>query len=364
MPGGGRVIWRSFLGSGTFLYFYRYNINHCQLISQHAEFHYAEEEMMKSRPVLILAILVLMLLASCGQAATSVPKKAALATQAPALAAQPQAAATMQPVSAPTSVTYGDAGTNVSAVLPSQRKIIKNSELTLQVTDTDMAIDGVTQVTGDLGGYIISSRVWLENVNGVMLKYSTITLGIPVEQFETALRRLRGLSIKVLDEAETGEDVTDQYVDLQSQLVNLQDTRDRIRSFLDNAKTVDEALKVNQQLSDIEGQIEQIQGRMNFIQNRSAVSTITVTLKQQPPDFSLTPTRTPSPTLTPTPTQTPLPWKPGETARQAGQTLTSAYKGIVDILIWLLIFVVPILLIPGLIVWGIWYLAKRKKKQS
>jgi Domain of unknown function (DUF4349) len=314
-----------------------------------------------------LAILFLISTAACGAPATmAAPATAAPATAAPATAAPaaPAAAATMPPVALPESATY-NTGTGETVLLAqaSQRKIIKNSELTLQVKDTDISIDGVTQIAGDLGGYIISSRVWFENVSGKLLKYSTITIGMPAEQFETALRRLRSLSIKVVDETDSGEDVTDQFVDLQAQLVNLQATRDRIRKFLDNAKTVDEALKVNQQLSDIEGQIEKVQGRINYIQNRSAVSTITVNLQQQPPVVTPTPTLTPTPTETPTPTSTPLPWKPGDTVGHAGKTLTSAYKGIVDILIWLFVFVVPILILPALIVWGIVYLATRKKKK-
>jgi uncharacterized lipoprotein YehR (DUF1307 family) len=320
----------------------------------------------------LLALLLLISTAACGAPATAAPATAAPATAAPATAAPamaapaaPAAAANVPPAELSESVTYNtSSGETVLLAQASQRKIIKNAELTLQVKDTDNSIDGVTQITGDLGGYIISSRVWFEYVSGNSLKYSTITIGMPAEQFETALRRLRSLSIKVVNETDSGEDVTDQFVDLQSQLVNLQATRDRIRKFLDNAKTVDEALKVNQQLSDIEGQIEKVQGRINYIQNRSAVSTITVNLEQQPPAVTPTPTLTPTPTATPTPTSTPLPWRPGETVRDAGKTLTSAYKGIMDILIWLFVFFVPILILPALIVVGIVYLVRRKNKKK
>ncbi len=242
--------------------------------------------------------------------------------------------------------------------------IIKNGELTLQVKNVDAAIDGVMQVASDLGGYIISSRVWYQDTNGENMKYSTITLGVPVEQFESMLRRLRGLSTKVLDENETGEDVTDQFVDLQSQLQNLQATRDRLREFLKDAKNVDEALKVNQELTNIEGQIEEIQGRMNYLQNRSAYSTITVTLQPEPPQYTPTPTATATATRTPTATSTPVPWKPGDTFNSAGKTLSSAYKGIADTLIWVFVFIVPIVLPPILLVWGIWTLAKRKTNKQ
>src|SRR5574339_927729 len=138
-----------------------------------------------------------------------------------------------------------------------------------------------------------------------------MTIGVPVDQFERMLTGLRELAIRVVDESGSGEDVTDQYVDLQSELQNLEATRARILEFLQAAKTVDEALRINQELANIEGQIEQIKGQMNYLNDRSAYSTITLNLE---PEF---PVLTPTPTSTPMPTATPIPWNPGETFGEA-----------------------------------------------
>ena len=118
------------------------------------------------------------------------------------------------------------------------RLIIKDAELELTVEDTDVAIDRLTQIVDDAGGYIISSRVWYEKWLDSDYKYASLTLGIPVEQFEATMRRLRGIALKVDDERASGQDVTDEYVDLESRLRNLEATRDRIREFLDQAQNV------------------------------------------------------------------------------------------------------------------------------
>ncbi len=233
--------------------------------------------------------------------------------------------------------------------------IIKNGDINLLVEDTDIAIDRATQVIGDLGGYIVSSRVWYQPyIDGNNYKYATITIGIPVDQFERTLSRLRGLAVKVLDETATGEDVTNQFVDLQSQVTNLEATRDRIKSFLDEAKTVDEALRINQELSNVEAQIEQLKGQMNYLQDRSAYSTITVNFEPVLPEIVSTPTPTPLPS------PTPIPWNPGSTFQSAKKTVTFAYQGIVDFLIWVLVVFVPIVAPPILILWGLWKLFTRR----
>jgi len=234
--------------------------------------------------------------------------------------------------------------------------IIKNADVKLQVENTDNAIDRITQLVGDLGGYIVSSRVWYQDYSGTNYKYATISMGVPVDQFETAMRRIRGLALRVLDENASGQDVTTEFVDLQSQLGNLEATRDRIRGFLDDAKTVEESLRINQELSTIEDQIDKVKGRMNYLTGRSSYSTITVNLE---PDLPVL-TPTPTPTLRPTPT--PTVWNPGTTFDGAKQTVTVAYQGIIEMLIYIVVVIVPILLPPALIIWLVWTFFNRKKK--
>lgn len=315
---------------------------------------------MKSRITLLPVFLLLgmLVLNACGASAAEAPEvyiEEAAATEAPAqdasnapvAPAEGEAASTLKEGS-----VYETGSTDNVAV--TTHLIIKNADMRLLVEDSDVAIDRITQTVGDSGGYIISSRVWNQaHFDGKNYKYATITMGVPVLTFERTLNRLRDLSLDVLDENASGEDVTDQYVDLQSQLVNLEATRERIKSFLDQAKTVEEALLINQQLSEIERQIEEIKGRINYLQDRSSFSTITVNIEPKLPEYI-------PPTPTPTPTPMPEEWKPGETVSSAWQTLTKAYQGFVDLLIWFLLVFVPIFGPPILIIWVILKLVFRK----
>ena len=322
---------------------------------------------MKTRFNLLALFILLgaMIISACGGAA---------ATEAPMLAVeQPAVAESMgqsdaakeafapssdtSPASVDNSGAYPVAGANSDAeraAFAASHMIIKNGDIKLLVEDTDIAIDRATQIIGDMGGYIISSRVWYQPYyDGENYKYATISIGVPVDQFERSLSRLRGLAVKVLDETASGEDVTNQFVDLQSQVTNLEATRDRIKSFLDDAKTVDEALRINAELANVEAQIEQIKGQINYLQDRSAYSTITVNFEPVLPELIATPTPTPTPNI----------WKPGETFNNAKRTVTYAYQGIVDFLIWVFVVFVPIFAPPVLIIWGLWKLLTRKSKK-
>ena len=90
------------------------------------------------------------------------------------------------------------------------------------------------------------------------------------------------------------------------------------------------------------------------VNDRSAYSTITVNLEPELPML------TPTPTATPQPTATPIPWKPGEEFGKAKGTVTVLYQGIGNFLIWLVVVILPIILPPALILWGIWKWLNRK----
>ena len=148
-----------------------------------------------------------------------------------------------------------------------------------------------------------------------------------MDQFEAAMRAFRTLGT-VMDESASGEDVTDEYVDLNSRLGNLYATQERLRTFLDQATTISETLTVHEELTAIEAEISLVQGRINFLQDRAAFSTITVNL--QP--FIPTPTPTPTPTATMIPTAES--WRPGDTAQTALVQLQESGQSFFDFILY------------------------------
>ena len=330
---------------------------------------------MKSRSSLfMLPVFALMLvLAACGGAASATEAPMVEAPYSDIVSEEPlpgndplsqvgapaeraegeESAADFAPMPTAAAFEIANASGDLTVIERSNRMIVKNADVRLMVDDTDVAIDRATQIISDGGGYIVSSRVWYQDYYGDNLKYASITIGVPVDEFENVLSRLRRLAVRVVDETAAGDDVTEQYVDLQSQLVNLEATRARIQEFLQDAKTIDEALRINYELANIEAQIEQIKGRMNYLNDRSAYSTITVNLEPE------------MPVLTPVPTATPIPWDPAETFGEAKNTLAELYQGVGNFMIWLVVIILPVVLPPALILWGLWkWLNRRALKPS
>lgn len=267
---------------------------------------------MNARTEVLLGAVAAALLAGCSPGA---------ATPAPLLAVSPlatQVAATAAPFAA------GD--TARLAMFPSANQlVIKNADLEILVEDTDLALDQVTQLAADFGGYIISSETWY----AAEAKHGSLRLAIPAAQFEAVINRLRHLGLKLLRETTTGQDVSAEYSDLQTRLTNLEVTAARVRTFLDAAVTVEEALEVNARLSDLEGQIERVKGQMRYYEGRAAMSTVALTFRPELVE--------PEPPTLPN-------WDPRATFARAGRVLINFWQAVLDAAIWAGVLGAPVLI--------------------
>lgn len=327
-----------------------------------------------SKVIFLVCILTASVLSACfgGAAAPAAPAASeeaasAAAAEEPAVElpeeapAQEEAPAPENAEPAQVQPLLAQAGTGRPVNRPG-RLIIKDGQITLVVSDTDVALGRITQIISDLDGYIISSRVWREAVLGVDQKFGTLTVGVPVERFEAALVRLREIGSQVKDEQASGQDVSDEYVDLDSRLESLEATRERILSFLEKATTVEETLQVNAQLAEVEEDIAQVRGRMNYLFDRAAFSTITIQVEPEPPQLTPTPTATATATPTPTPSPTATPWRPGDTVRSASRTLVNSGQRLTEWLIQFVIVVVPCFMPIVLAAVGVWWYFRRRPR--
>ncbi len=206
------------------------------------------------------------------------------------------------------------------------RLVMKNGEVTVLLNGqgTESAVSRAIDYVNTFGGYVLSQRTWLD---GEGFRYATLTLGVPVGEFEALLGAFKGLG-QVQSESVSGQDVTDSTVDLGSRIGNLTANQERTRGFLDQTTSITETLHVFQTLQQLEGQVGDLQGQQNFLTDRSAVGTITLTLLPAIP----TPTPTPTPTATPLPT--PEGWRPGDTAETAVTLLQNNAQDTADFFIY------------------------------
>jgi len=226
-----------------------------------------------------------------------------------------------------------------------ERMIIWNAEISLTVEDVQASIESTQALAHSLGGYAIGSESWLQDDQ----LYARLTIRVPAERFEEAMAQLRDLALKVNRESANSEDVTDQYVDLESRLRHLEAKEAQLLEFLGDAEDTEAVLAVYEHLDETQAEIEQVKGRMNYLEKLSAMATITVELNPEEAE----------------PPVVEEGWQPGRTLRNAARALLNTLKTLVDVAIWAAIYLLPILLLLALpVVAVIWFIRRRRRRQA
>lgn len=224
-----------------------------------------------------------------------------------------------------------------------ERLIIRNASLELVVDDTEEAVDNLNAMASEMGGYVVESNMYTYQ-EGMR---AHLTLRVPAEKLDGALERVRALATEVRRESISGQDVTEEYVDLKSRLRYLEATEERLLEFMDEAEDTEAALEVYGRLQSIQADIEQVKGRMQYLEQSAAMATIDVDII---PNALAQPIEVGG-------------WHPEGTLRGAFESLIKVLQFLVKALIVIVVFIIPVLLVLALPLVGLFFLVRKIRRR-
>ncbi|WP_416151104.1 DUF4349 domain-containing protein [Salipaludibacillus sp. HK11] len=162
----------------------------------------------------------------------------------------------------------------------SERMVIYNGDISIEVNDFNDARIHIQDEVDQLGGFVVESSVYQQGSendrqNGMLI------VRIPQEYFHSFLNDLETTSSKVLEKATSGNDVTEEFVDLESQLRSKETVEERLLAFLAEANNTEDLLSISNDLSDVQEDIERIKGRKLYLQNHVELSTVTIHIQER-----------------------------------------------------------------------------------
>ncbi|MBC7814848.1 MAG: DUF4349 domain-containing protein [Burkholderiales bacterium] len=229
-----------------------------------------------------------------------------------------------------------------------RRIVLKNATLTVKVADPEAQSVAISLMAEDMGGWVVTSNSYQTTLtSGEAVTNASVTVRVPAEHLNEALDIVKSDAIEVQSENISGQDVTQDYIDISSRLNNLEAAEEQLQEILDTARTAQDVLAVFNELTRIRGDIEVVRGRIQYYDEASSYSSLTVTLW---PDVAA------SAQL--------QGWQPTNTVESAFVALVNVLQGAVDVAIFLVVFGLPLLLVVGIPLWLIIRTYRRRRRAS
>ncbi len=212
-----------------------------------------------------------------------------------------------------------------------EQRIIKTGYLDLTVANVDETATKISAYAQGKGGFVQDTTVG-ERTDGT--KYGSVTVRVPSSEFENAMTEIKTYATVVTTATVTGQDVTEQYADLQTQLANAEAQKAQYLEILKKATTVEEILMVQPYIDQATSSINTLKGQLQYLSNVTSFSTISISLAEEPT------VRAPS-----------KEFRPIDAAKAAVQALVDTAQALAIVLIWLVVLGGPIAIALSLLIW-------------
>ena len=219
-------------------------------------------------------------------------------------------------------------------------KIQKNGSVSILVEHIDTALDSLKTLNGKYSGQITNIYDHGQGNDRVV----TITVKVAVEDFEAYYNELREIGGEVTYANVSTLDVTEEYIDITSRLANLRSTETQLVKILERADTVTDILAVQRELNTVRGDIESYEQRKRYFDSQTDYSYMSVTFALDKTGLNVAEEE----------------WKPWGEFKAALGSLISVVKGLVNVIIWLIVFS-PLVLIPFFV---IRYFVKKRRARN
>ena len=155
------------------------------------------------------------------------------------------------------------------------RKLIRNVDMDVETESFDVLLASAQSQAEELGGYIESSSISNSSYasSTSAARSARLTARIPSEKLDGYLAGISKQS-NVTRKSESTEDVTLQYVDLQSHKKALLAEQESLLSMMEQAESIEDIIAINEQLTDVRYQIESMESQLRTYDNQVDYSTV------------------------------------------------------------------------------------------
>jgi hypothetical protein len=158
-------------------------------------------------------------------------------------------------------------------------KVIRQGQISFVSRDAMAARRALDRVRERFGAEV--QQEYLSNTD-YEIRY-TLQLRVPATRLDSLVAALENGLGEVEQKSIQAQDVTAEYIDLETRMANKRAYLDQYRALLKETRTIDDALRVREQIRQLEEELESVTARRNYLAGQVAMSTLEVTIVQRKP---------------------------------------------------------------------------------
>lgn len=162
--------------------------------------------------------------------------------------------------------------------IPADRKIIWNADLEFQVKNVDESTKEISKLCSKYNAFISHMNLTSSNYE----ISNRITIRVDNENFNKLINEIKGTSTFIRKVEIKSNDVTEEFIDIESRLKTKKEVRDRYIDILRNRSgEIKDVIAAEDAIRKITEEIEAKEGRLRFLQDKVSQSTIDLEIYQK-----------------------------------------------------------------------------------
>ena len=172
------------------------------------------------------------------------------------------------------SSSTADSAAGETAIDPQNQKLIRTVYMDAETEDMDTLLSQVQKRINELGGYVEAREVYNGSMyNSTRYRNANLTIRIPADRLSEFVDHVSQVS-NITSSRETVDDVTLQYVAIESRIKALETEQQTLLDLMAKAETMSDLLTIESRLTDVRYELENIHSQLRVYDNKVNYATI------------------------------------------------------------------------------------------
>ena len=172
------------------------------------------------------------------------------------------------------SSSAADSASGETAIDTQNQKLIRTVYMDAETEDMDALLSQVQARINELGGYVEAREVYNGSMyNSTRYRNANLTVRIPADKLNAFVDHVSQVS-NITSSQETVDDVTLQYVAIESRIKALETEQQTLLDLMAKAETMSDLLTIESRLTEVRYELENINSQLRVYDNKINYATI------------------------------------------------------------------------------------------